>query len=208
MKVIFAMLSVLLCMVTTEGQALETRIVKVKALNIIAETEGPYVEDTAKQAFALPSSETAVNLSKANWDRLVAFLRKECARTVGCELTVETETEAVVAVKAPSGKIFEPPYGMNRKIIHAGTPVRAEVVLQNWMPDTYALMVQTNSGNFCILNGYAYKDYYTATYKFLSSLGEPGTQLKKDVVVTYFASPGGQDIYDDCKGHLAKIQTK
>lgn len=208
MKVLLAMLFMLIYMAPTVINAVETRNVKVKALNVVSETEGPYVEDTAKQAFALPSGETAVNLSKVNWDRLVAFLRKECARTVGCELTVETETEAVVAVKAPSGKIFEPPYGMNRKIIHDGTSVRTEVVLHGWIPDTYALIVQTNSGNFCILNGYAYKDYYTSAYKYLSSLGEPGTPLKKDVIMTYYASPGGQGIYDDCKGHLAKIQTK
>jgi hypothetical protein len=198
------LLSIVFVVLTLSGPAwgLETKTAKVGRLTVVSETEGPYVE-SGSQAFALPSIETAVSVTGRDFDALRRFLKTQCVKTPGCELTYETETKAVVAAKAPSGQTFLVPYTEKAKKT-APDPARTlRTVLHGWSHDTYALVVRTDAGNFCIPNDYAWKDYTDQAVAVLSGLGDQDAELHAAVTVTLHPLAG--DNADDCTGFLGHV---
>lgn len=185
--------------------ALETKTATVGTLNVVLETEGPYVE-SGQQAFALPSVETAVEVKKQDTIALAGFLRKNCAKTPGCELTYETETKAVVAAKAPSGQSFTVPYTAKAKKTFQGEPREIQAVLKSWIHDTYAIVVSTSAGNFCVFNDYAWREYQQKLDAALEALGGQNEPLNKKVTLTVYPARKQDQSFEDCKGYLADVK--
>jgi hypothetical protein len=185
--------------------ALETKNAKVGKLNVVFETEGPYVE-SGQQAFALPSVETAVEVKKRDAVALAGFLRQNCAKTPGCELTYETETKAVVAAKAPNGQSFTVAYTAKAKKSFQGEAREISAVLKSWIHDTYAIVVYTTAGNFCVFNEYAWRDYQMKLDAALEALGEQNAPLNKKVTLTVYPAQKQDHSYENCKGYLADVR--
>jgi hypothetical protein len=195
-------LATLVLLLAHPAWALETKTEQVGRLNVVTETEGPYVESGDK-AFALPSIETAVAVKDRDFEGLRRFLLHHCAKKPGCRLTYETETKAVVAATAPSGQTFLVPYTERTKRTAPGTPKTVRTVLRGWSHDTYMLVIRTEAGNYCIPNDYAWKDYADAATKVLTGLGEQETPLRSLVEVTVF--PMNNDASEDCAGFLGNV---
>jgi hypothetical protein len=202
-RVLTAVLLLALAPAAIRAQApLETKTVRVGPLDVVWETEGPFVK-SGEQLLALPSNETVVEVTYDNAERLVTFLREHCENTPGCELTYETETKAVVSATTPSGQTQSIPYTVRTKQAYPGAAQEVRATLTSWENDTFALWVATTEGTYCIPNDYVWSDYSDRAYAVLSGLGKPSTDLKQNVVLTVhpFAEPG-----DDCKGYLAAVQ--
>jgi hypothetical protein len=182
--------------------SLETKTEKVGKLNVVTETEGPYVE-SGKEAFAMPSMETAVSVTEKNFIALRQFLTKHCAKTPGCELTYETETKAIIGAKSPTGQSFAVAYKEKTKKTASGTPKTIQTMLRGWAYDTYSLEAHTDAGNYCIPNDYAWKNYSDQASKLLSSLGEQEATLAIRVQLTFYPMAG--ETAADCKGFLGDI---
>lgn len=201
----YLVLTALLAVLAFPGRAtaLQTDTATVGRLHIVAETEGPYVE-SGNQAFALPSIETAVAVEDRDFDALRQFLKRHCTRFSGCELTYETETRAILAVKAPTGQSFLVPYTEKTRREAPGTPTTRRTVLHGWVHDTYNLVARTQAGNYCIPNDYVWKDYADKALKVLNALGPQDESLAVLVEVTIHPLDG--ETSDDCSGFLGNIK--
>lgn len=186
-------------------RAAETSWVKAGLLNIVAETEGPYIE-SGDDVFALPSAETAVELSLKDWDRLVALLRANCAKKSGCELLVEAETKAVIGLKTQDGTTFTPALTAKQKKTYPGQARKLSTVLVGWMWDTFTLRAETRDGIFCIPNDYAYSDYQRRASVVLQALGEQQQPLNKPVVLTVHTFEKSDEADPDCAAFLADVE--
>jgi len=204
MAAFLAALACLLALPPGRALALDTATATVGRLNVVAETEGPYVE-SGNQGYALPSQETAIEASQKDWNALVAFLRANCAKTPGCQLTYETETKAVFKARAPSGKTIDIPYKRKKRETFPGAPREVRAVLQAWSLDTYSLTVRTSAGVFCVSNDYAWKTYQDHLIKVLEAQGEPEARIDRPVVLTVHPTDS-KDAYEDCRGYLADVK--
>ena len=199
-----AVLLVLSCSSASAEPLLKTKTAKVGKLNVVWETESPYVE-SGKQVFALPSNETAaVSKKYSEMEEFVNFLRSHCGDTPGCELTYETETRAVIAAKSSSGESMTLPFTIQDKQSYPGEQRTISTVLRSWDYDTYTLKVFTSEGIYCIPNDYAWSGYQNRIKKALSRLGESEAIINRDVVLK--VHPFKESDGDDCKGYLADVQ--
>lgn len=181
--------------------ALETSTERTGRCEIFWETEGPYIQ-SGSQLYALPSEETAIRVTYEDAEKLVAFLRKHCERTPGCELTFETETRAVMAAKAPGGQSVAVAYRPSSKERYPGQPRTVRTRLLGWSWDTFTLSARTSNGTFCIPNSYAWKDYQDRVFKALSRFG--GQEAALDAAVTLTVHPAVTPS-EDCQGYLADV---
>ena len=200
-----APLLVLLAIVALPGRAsaLETQTITAQRISLGTESEAPYVEADG-QTLALPSAATAVFVTDRDFDALRQFLKRHCIHYGGCELTYETETKTVIAIRTATDQYFAVPYTEKTKRTITGTPKTFRTVLHDWSRDAAMLTVRTQAGNYCIPNDYVWKEYRDKAQRVLSGIGAPDTGLAALITVTVYPQDG--DGNDDCAAFLGDIK--
>ena len=181
---------------------LPTKTVTVDKLEVITATEMPRVA-SGEIVLNLPAWDTIADLSKPEFEKLAAFLEEHCSQTPGCQLTYETITGAVVAVKTPSGVQYAAPYKVKTKKPYPGPPRVVRTTLITWELDTYSLTVTTTAGKFCIGHDYEWSGYMDSVLASLRKLGPLSSTIEKPVVLIVH-KPQEKD--SDCTDGLASVR--